>query len=105
MEEAQNTIKEFEKQKNYNNLIPSLMQEIQELRQASKSNNERQELQNHFNQLEKNLMEKVGSELETVSTLKSTEEDELQEKYRLTCFELEKKNQETLANRERMKEL
>lgn len=81
------------------------MQEIQELRQASKSNNERQELQNHFNQLEKNLMEKVGSELETVSTLKSTEEDELQEKYRLTCFELEKKNQETLANRERMKEL
>lgn len=51
------------------------MQEIQELRQASKSNNERQELQNHFNQLEKNLMEKVGSELETVSTLKSTEED------------------------------
>lgn len=52
LEEAQNTIKEFEKQKNYNNLIPNLMQEIQELRQASgKANNEKQELQNHFSQL------------------------------------------------------
>ena len=81
------------------------MQEIQELRQASKANNEKQELQNHFNQLQKNLMEKVGSQLETVSTLKSTEEDQLQEKYRLTCFELQKKNQETLVNRERMREL
>lgn len=43
LEEAQNTIKELEKQKNYNNLIPNLMQEIQELRQASKANNEKQE--------------------------------------------------------------
>lgn len=47
MEEAEGRIKAFEKDKSYNNLIPSLMQEIKEL----KSTKEDKDLSDRVDQL------------------------------------------------------
>jgi hypothetical protein len=70
------------------------MQEIQELRQnnAKVESQKQEDLQNHLSKLEEKLVNKVKNELETVSTLKSAEEDEYEEKNKLTSAELQKAN-------------
>lgn len=53
LEQTGARLQELEREKNYNSLIPTLMQEIQELRQNSLSseNKKQQDLQQHLSQL------------------------------------------------------
>ena len=53
-EDSQGKLKEFEKDKNFNSLIPSLMQEIQELKKnQGKGQINASDIENHFNKFEK----------------------------------------------------
>lgn len=76
------------------------MQEIQELREnnAKAESKKQQDLQNHLSKLEEKLVHKVKNELETVSTLKTAEEEDNEERIRQTALELQRANQELLKN-------
>lgn len=95
LEESQGKLKEFEKDRNFNNLIPSLMQEIQELKKnQEKGQINAVDIENQFSRFEMGLVQKMKGELETASTMKSTEEEELEEGNRVMAIELKRKKTE-----------
>ncbi len=59
LEEAEGRIKELQKQKNYNSLIPNLMQEIQELKSKPQENSQ------HNSELEEKILQKVKNQIES----------------------------------------
>jgi chromosome segregation ATPase len=94
-EESQAKLREFEKDRNFNNLIPSLMEEIQELKKnQGKGQINAVDIENQFSRFEKGLVQKMKGELETASTMKSTEEEELEEGNRVMAVELKRKKTE-----------